>query len=75
MSRPVPAAQPAVPPLPVPAPEPPAALTAADLRAAAAGVLAQRVSPKYLEEHCLLPLALTESGSCSSRPARRSTQR
>src|SRR6266702_1663376 len=59
MRRQVPAAP---PPLPVPAPEPPAALTAADLRAAAAGVLAQRVSPKYLEEHCLLPLALTESG-------------
>jgi len=56
------AAPPPVPLVPVPAPEPPAALSAADLRAAAAGVLAQRVSPKYLEEHCLLPLALTESG-------------
>jgi general secretion pathway protein E len=36
--------------------------SAADLRAAAAGPLAQRLSPKYLEEHCLLPLAVTEAG-------------
>jgi type II secretion system protein E len=36
---------------------------ARDLRAAAAGPLARRVSPKYLEEHCLLPLAVAEDGS------------
>ena len=41
------------------APEP---RSAADLRAAAAGPLAQRLSPKYLEQHCLLPLAVTEGG-------------
>jgi general secretion pathway protein E len=34
-----------------------------DLRAAAVGPLAQRVSPKYLEEHTLLPLGLAEDGS------------
>jgi general secretion pathway protein E len=34
-----------------------------DLRAAAAGPLARRVSPKYLEEHSLLPIALGEDGS------------
>src|SRR5207249_8262185 len=32
-------------------------------RAAAAGPLAQRLSPKYLEEHCLLPLAVAEGGA------------
>jgi general secretion pathway protein E len=36
---------------------------ARDLRAAAVGPLARRVSPKYLEEHCLLPLALADDGS------------
>ena len=46
-------------PTPGPA-EPPRA--AADLRAAAAGPLAQRLSAKYLEEHCLLPLAIASSG-------------
>ena len=48
-----------------PPPAPPAAppRTAADLRAAAAGPLAQRLSPKYLEEHCLLPLAVAEGGA------------
>ncbi|HXQ28682.1 MAG TPA: ATPase, T2SS/T4P/T4SS family [Gemmatimonadales bacterium] len=48
-----------------PAPGPVAAdttFTAADLRAAAAGALAQRLSPRYLEEHCLLPLAITDAG-------------
>jgi type II secretion system protein E len=34
-----------------------------DLRAAAVGPLAHRVSPKYLEEHTLLPLAVAEDGS------------
>ena len=34
----------------------------ADLRAAATGSLARRLSPKYFEEYCLLPLALTEGG-------------
>jgi hypothetical protein len=33
----------------------------ADLRAAAAGPLAQRLSPRYWEEHALLPLSLTDS--------------
>jgi general secretion pathway protein E len=40
----------------------PATLSATDLRAAAAAPLAHRLSAKYLEEHCLLPLAITESG-------------
>ena len=68
----------APPPSPTPEPQlparsrdlaetpPPDAATApraaADLRAAAAGPLAQRLSPKYLEEHCLLPLAVTGAG-------------
>jgi general secretion pathway protein E len=34
-----------------------------DLRAAAVGPLAHRVSPKYLEEHTLLPLGVAEDGS------------
>ncbi|HEU4680288.1 MAG TPA: ATPase, T2SS/T4P/T4SS family [Gemmatimonadales bacterium] len=34
-----------------------------DLRAAAVGPLANRVSPKYLEEHSLLPLAVVEDGT------------
>ena len=34
----------------------------ADLRAAAAGALAQRLSPKYLEEYCVLPLAVSDGG-------------
>ncbi|HYT04749.1 MAG TPA: ATPase, T2SS/T4P/T4SS family [Gemmatimonadales bacterium] len=54
-------------PGPEPAPTPPAGAaepprTSADLRAAAAGPLAQRLSSKYLEEHCLLPLAVAPSG-------------
>jgi general secretion pathway protein E len=36
---------------------------ARDLRAAAVGPLANRVSPKYLEEHSLLPLAVADDGS------------
>jgi general secretion pathway protein E len=34
-----------------------------DLRAAAVGPLAHRVSPKYLEEHTLLPLGVADDGS------------
>jgi general secretion pathway protein E len=34
-----------------------------DLRTAAVGPLAQRVSPKYLEEHTLLPLGVADDGS------------
>src|SRR2546421_222004 len=34
----------------------------ADLRAAAGGPLAQRLSPKYLVEHSLLPVGVSESG-------------
>ncbi len=30
-----------------------------DLRAGAAGTLARRLSPKYLDEHCLIPLSIT----------------
>jgi len=66
-SAPADAFQPPAPPAP-PAPAAPApaseepSRSAADLRAAAAGPLAQRLSPKYLEEHCLLPLAVAESG-------------
>ncbi|MEO6055416.1 MAG: ATPase, T2SS/T4P/T4SS family [Gemmatimonadales bacterium] len=37
--------------------------TTRDLRAAAVGPLAARVSPKYLEEHGLLPLAVADDGS------------
>src|SRR6266702_632227 len=48
-------------PPPAPQAEPPR--TAADLRAAAAGPLAQQLSPKYLEEHCLLPLAIADGGA------------
>ncbi|HEX7940462.1 MAG TPA: GspE/PulE family protein [Gemmatimonadaceae bacterium] len=35
--------------------------SSADLRVAAAHSLAQRLSPKYWEEHCLLPLAATDA--------------
>jgi general secretion pathway protein E len=35
----------------------------AELRIAAAGALARRLSPKYLEEYCLLPLMVTETGA------------
>ena len=48
-----------------PSPPSPASLmprSAADLRAAVAGPLAQRLSPKYLEEHCLVPLEVSAAG-------------
>jgi len=59
-------------PVPVPPPEQPqparvaslapeASRSSADLRSAAAQPLAQRLSSKYWEEHCLLPLALTDA--------------
>jgi general secretion pathway protein E len=35
----------------------------ADLRTAAASELAQRLSPRYLDEHCLLPLGIAEDGA------------
>jgi general secretion pathway protein E len=35
---------------------------ARDLREAAGGALASRLSPRYLEEHCLIPLAIAEDG-------------
>ena len=49
-------------PLPLPLKQVTQGPTSADLRAAAAGALARRLSPKYLEEHCLLPLSLMDSG-------------
>ena len=39
-----------------------AARSATDLRAGAAGSLARRLSPKYLDEHCLIPLSVTDGG-------------
>jgi general secretion pathway protein E len=48
--------------VPQPATPEPAALTAADLRSAATGPLAQRLSPRYWEEHCLLPLGTNAAG-------------
>jgi len=36
---------------------------ARDLRAAASGPLAQRLSPRYLEQHCLMPLGTTDDGA------------
>ena len=36
--------------------------SATDLRAGAAGSLARRLSPKYLDEYCLIPLSITETG-------------
>lgn len=41
----------------------PASPVGRDLRRAAVGPLANRVSPKYLEEHTLLPLSVAEDGS------------
>jgi general secretion pathway protein E len=38
-------------------------MNATELRAAAVGALAQRLSPKFLEEHCLVPLAVSDSGA------------
>jgi general secretion pathway protein E len=34
-----------------------------DLRAAASGPLARRLSPRYLEQHCILPLELDDGGT------------
>ncbi len=42
-------------------PTSPTAHTATDLRAGAAGSLAQRLSPKYLDEYCLIPLSITDA--------------
>jgi general secretion pathway protein E len=39
------------------------AATPAELRAAAAGALALRLSSKYLEEHCLIPLGIDDDGA------------
>ena len=36
---------------------------AAGLRAAASGELALRLSPRYLDEHCLLPLGIGDDGA------------
>jgi general secretion pathway protein E len=38
-------------------------MTATELRAAVVGALAQRLSPKYLEEHCLVPVGVNDAGS------------
>jgi general secretion pathway protein E len=38
-------------------------MTATELRAAVVGALAQRLSPKFLEEHCLVPIGVTDSGA------------
>jgi type II secretory ATPase GspE/PulE/Tfp pilus assembly ATPase PilB-like protein len=37
--------------------------TLPDLRAAASGELALRLSPRYLDEHCLLPLGIGDDGA------------
>jgi type II secretory ATPase GspE/PulE/Tfp pilus assembly ATPase PilB-like protein len=37
-----------------------------DLRAAAAGPLAARLSPRYLEEHCLIPVAVEQDGTLTT---------
>ncbi|MGH7696016.1 MAG: hypothetical protein ACRENH_13605, partial [Gemmatimonadaceae bacterium] len=36
---------------------------AQDLREAAAGEWAQRLSPRYLDQHCLLPLGVSDDRS------------
>ena len=41
----------------------PAPSTQLDLRAAAAGPLALRLSPRYLDEHCVLPLGIDPDGT------------
>jgi len=43
--------------------DPPGPPASRDLRAAAAGSLAERLSPKYLEQHCLLPLEIAADGT------------
>ena len=40
----------------------PSSRSVAELRAAVAGPLAQRLSPKYLAEHCLVPLEIDPAG-------------
>ena len=40
--------------------------TGRDLRAAANGPLAARLSPRYLDEHCVLPLAIDEDGALAT---------
>ena len=42
---------------------PATAAPATDLRDAAAGALARQLSPRYLEEHCLLPLGVDADGA------------
>jgi general secretion pathway protein E len=37
-------------------------MSATDLRAGAAGSLARRLSAKYLDEHCLIPMAVSDGG-------------
>jgi hypothetical protein len=37
-----------------------------DLRAAAAGALAARLSPRYLEEHCLIPLGIEDDSTLTT---------
>ena len=41
-----------------------------DLREAAGGPLASRLSPRYLEEHCLIPLAVDPDGSLATAVGR-----
>jgi type II secretory ATPase GspE/PulE/Tfp pilus assembly ATPase PilB-like protein len=50
-----------------PAAEP--ARAPADLRAAAGGPLAQRLSPRYLDEHCVLPLGVEADGALAAAAA------
>jgi general secretion pathway protein E len=57
--HPVQTARPAPPPAPTASSA--RTVTAADLRTAVANPLAQRLSLKYWEQHCLLPLVITES--------------
>jgi general secretion pathway protein E len=38
-------------------------MTTAELRVAAVGALAQRLSPRYLEEHCLVPVGISDVGA------------
>src|SRR5207248_10118450 len=40
----------------------PSSRSVAELRAAVSGPLAQRLSPKYLAEHCLVPLEIDPAG-------------
>jgi general secretion pathway protein E len=44
-------------------PSSPSPRSVAELRAAVAGPLAQRLSPKYLAEHCLVPLEVDAAGA------------